>query len=161
MAFGLKGVFSPAFKSIFALKRAWAKCTDLPEPLLLTSTMYGCSWRLRPKFRPLALQDVSAWALTCGFCVFSTAFIHDIRGLTTILQEYSRFSYLSEVRPGAFWIWENISFEPSKMGKLDWSKWTKSPFCIVRFNNEYQCNCIYLYNCLRIIYASMCEFKHL
>ena len=24
MAFGLKGVFSPAFKSIFALKRAWA-----------------------------------------------------------------------------------------------------------------------------------------
>ena len=44
------------------------KCADSPDPSLLAYTNYGCRWRFRIKFRPLALLVTSAWALKGGFC---------------------------------------------------------------------------------------------
>ena len=31
---------------------------------------YGCRWRLRPKFRPLALLDMSAWTFILVICTY-------------------------------------------------------------------------------------------
>ena len=49
------------------VSRLWLWANS-PDPLLLAYTMYGCRWRLRPIFIPLALVDVPAWAITRGIC---------------------------------------------------------------------------------------------
>ena len=59
-----------------------ASLCDSPEPSLLAYTKYGCRWRLRPKFRPLALLNMSAWMSD------RSIYAHAIR------------SEISHVRPG-------------------------------------------------------------
>ena len=58
----------------FLVMKTWPslrKFTDSLEPSLRKNTKYGCYWRLRPKFRPLAMMDTLAWAYERGFCAYA------------------------------------------------------------------------------------------
>ena len=56
---------------IFKQQRLWQACTNVQtsHSLYHSHTKYGCRWRLRLKFRPLALLDMAAWAFEGG-CIY-------------------------------------------------------------------------------------------
>ena len=68
--------------------------TDLPETYLLVYMKYGCRWRLRPKFRPLALLDMSAW--TFILVIWTYVILKNIKEPKSRLFSTGPYAYLKK-----------------------------------------------------------------